>query len=119
MRAGCAKRPGALFANCRHLCVTCRYGDHKDQHETRSADPPRHHLLPFGYYLLSFFFIYLPWRTQSRRKHHGARVERHEADELASFLEEHDLRYEVQDSDYVSNMPPLSVKDQYPKAGSG
>ncbi len=68
--------------------------------------------------ILSFFFLYLPWQT-----HHGESItvpdlKGMKVEQLGSFLEEHDLRYEVQDSDYVSNLPPLSVKDQYPKAGS-
>jgi hypothetical protein len=68
--------------------------------------------------LLSFFFLYLPWRTNHGESITVPDLKGMKADELATFLEEHDLRYEVQDSDYVSNMPPLSVKDQYPKAGS-
>ncbi len=68
--------------------------------------------------LLSFFFIYLPWRTNHGESITVPELKGMKADELAAFLQEHDLRYEVQDSDYVSNMPPLSVKDQYPRAGS-
>jgi beta-lactam-binding protein with PASTA domain len=68
--------------------------------------------------LLSFFFVYLPWRTNHGESITVPDLKGRSAGELAAFLEEHDLRYEVQDSDYVSNMPPLSVKDQYPKAGS-
>jgi beta-lactam-binding protein with PASTA domain len=68
--------------------------------------------------LLSFFFLYLPWRTNHGESITVPDLKGRNAGELATFLEEHDLRYEVQDSDYVSNMPPLSVKDQYPKAGS-
>jgi beta-lactam-binding protein with PASTA domain len=68
--------------------------------------------------MLSFFFIYLPWRTNHGESITVPELKGMKVDELNAFLEEHDLRYEVQDSDYVSNMPPLSVKEQYPKAGS-
>lgn len=70
--------------------------------------------------VMFFFFIYLPWTT-----HHGESItvpdlRKMKVDEVESYFAEHDmdLRYEVQDSVFDLDMSPLTVKEQYPKAGS-
>jgi beta-lactam-binding protein with PASTA domain len=65
-----------------------------------------------------YFYVYLPTST-----HHGEtitvpNVEGMAFDKVVSFLEEHDLRYEVSDSSYSSDYPPLTVLKQVPVSGS-
>jgi len=68
--------------------------------------------------LLIFFFIYLPSTTNHGESITVPDLRGMKLDELEEYLTERDLRYEVQDSAFDLNMPPLSVKEQYPKAGS-
>lgn len=80
-----------------------------------------HAILAVGVLLLlavSYFYVYLPAVT-----HHGEtitvpNVEGLPIDKVAEFLKQHDLRYEVNDSSYSSDYPPLTVLKQYPEAGS-
>jgi eukaryotic-like serine/threonine-protein kinase len=67
--------------------------------------------------LLGFFFIYLPSTTNHDDIVTVPTVTGMKLDALEDVLDEHDLRYEVQDSDYVSKLPPLTVTDQFPKSG--
>ncbi|MDJ1501070.1 PASTA domain-containing protein [Xanthocytophaga agilis] len=68
--------------------------------------------------VLFFFFIYLPSSTNHNDIVEVPKITGMKLDQIADILEEHDLRYEVQDSDYVSKLPPLTVITQYPAAGS-
>ena len=67
--------------------------------------------------LLAFFFLYLPAAT-----HHGetlsvpnviGKIE----NEAANILEAEKLRYEVIDSTYDADLPPLAVVSQHPRQG--
>lgn len=67
---------------------------------------------------LAFFFVYLPLTT-----HHGQTITvpdltRMSTDELRTFLDDRNLRYEVNDCTFVAGAEPLSVLQQYPKPGS-
>lgn len=67
---------------------------------------------------LSFFYIYLPVVTN-----HGESITVPDlggvsVDELQEFLVERDLRFEVVDSVYSAELPPLTVTRQFPKPGS-
>ncbi|MDJ1492859.1 PASTA domain-containing protein [Cytophagaceae bacterium DM2B3-1] len=68
--------------------------------------------------LLIFFFIYLPWTTNHGESITVPDLRGMKLEELEEFLDDKDLRYEVQDSTFDLNMPPLSIKEQYPKANS-
>lgn len=69
--------------------------------------------------LIFFFFsIYLPLTT-----HHGEAIKVPDlkgktVDQLENFLDEHQLRYEINDSTYVAGAVPFSVISQHPLAGS-
>jgi beta-lactam-binding protein with PASTA domain len=65
-----------------------------------------------------YFYIYLPNATN-----HGDSITVPDLtgmtfEELESFLQKYDLRYEVEDSVYHEEYPPLTVLRQFPKAGS-
>ena len=69
-------------------------------------------------WFLVFFFIYLPSST-----HHGESItvpdlSGRNFEDAVTFLETHDLRYEVSDSTFEIGKKPLSVLSQYPKAGA-
>lgn len=68
--------------------------------------------------VLVFFFIYLPWTTNHGESITVPDLKGMKLDEMEAYLAERDLRYEVQDSAFDLDLPPLSVKEQYPKAGS-
>lgn len=67
---------------------------------------------------LGFFFVYLPSTTNHNDIVEVPKITGMKLDEIEDILDDHDLRYEVQDSDYVSKLPPLTVVSQYPTAGS-
>lgn len=67
--------------------------------------------------LLGFFFLYLPATTHHNDLVSVPVVTGMKLDDLENALDEHDLRHEVQDSDYVSKLPPMTVTDQFPKPG--
>ncbi len=67
---------------------------------------------------LGFFFIYLPSTTNHDDIVEVPKVTGMKLPAIEAIMDEHDLRYEVQDSDYVSKLPPLTVIEQYPQAGS-
>ena len=67
---------------------------------------------------LGFFFIYLPSTTNHNDLVQVPKITGMKLEEIEDLLDEHDLRYEVQDSDYVSKYPPLTVIEQYPEAGA-
>jgi len=68
--------------------------------------------------VIGFFYLYLPSSTNHDDIVSVPKITGMQLDAIEDVLDEHDLRYEVQDSDYVSKLPPLTVVDQYPKAGS-
>jgi len=70
------------------------------------------------FFCLVYFYVYLPNVTN-----HGEFVEVPDlkgikVDELELFLKQHKLRYSVNDSAYTDSLPPLSVLQQFPVAGS-
>lgn len=67
---------------------------------------------------LTFFYIYLPATTNHGESITVPDLEGIPVDELQDFLVERDFRYEVGDSVYAENLPPLTVTRQFPKAGS-
>ncbi len=68
--------------------------------------------------MILYFYVYLPQVTN-----HGETITVPNAvgmnyAELEDFLGNLDLRYEVSDSTYSGNQPPLTVMKQYPAAGA-
>lgn len=68
--------------------------------------------------MILYFYVYLPQVTN-----HGETITVPNAvgmsfTELEDFLGNLDLRYEVSDSTYSGNQPPLTVMKQYPAAGA-
>lgn len=68
--------------------------------------------------MILYFYVYLPQVTN-----HGETITVPNAvgmnyTELEDFLGNLDLRYEVNDSTYSGNQPPLTVMKQYPAAGA-
>lgn len=67
---------------------------------------------------LTFFYIYLPIITNHGESLTVPDLEGVSVDELQEFLVDRDLRYEVVDSVYSAEHPPLTVTRQFPKPGS-
>lgn len=67
---------------------------------------------------LSYFYIYLPKTTNHAESITVPNVEGMPVERVAAFLEEHDLRYEINDSSYSADYPPLAVLKQVPQAGA-
>ena len=65
-----------------------------------------------------FFYIYLPSTTNHGESITVPDLQGMKMDEIEKFLSDHDLRYEVSDSAYSAEYPPLTVLRQFPKAGS-
>jgi beta-lactam-binding protein with PASTA domain len=65
-----------------------------------------------------YFYVYLPSVTNHGESITVPDLTGMKIEELQSFLSDHDLRYEVSDSAYSENLPPLSVLIQFPKAGA-
>ena len=65
-----------------------------------------------------FFFIYLPNATNHSESVTVPDLTGIKVEELEKFLNDHDLRYAVNDSSYSEEHPPLAVLRQFPKAGS-
>ncbi|TDB65228.1 PASTA domain-containing protein [Arundinibacter roseus] len=66
---------------------------------------------------LAFFFLYLPIRTNHGESITVPDIRNMSALELEDFLDERDLRFEV-DCTFVPNVAPLTVVAQYPQPGS-
>jgi beta-lactam-binding protein with PASTA domain len=74
-------------------------------------------LIIFGAMLI-FFFVYLPSKTN-----HGETVTVPDLagihmDNVDQYVLQRNLRYEVEDSTYSDDFPPLTILKQYPPAGS-
>jgi eukaryotic-like serine/threonine-protein kinase len=65
-----------------------------------------------------YFYIYLPGATNHGESITVPDLTGMQLEELQNFLTEHELRYEVDDSTYSEEYPPLTVLRQYPQAGS-
>jgi beta-lactam-binding protein with PASTA domain len=65
-----------------------------------------------------YFYIYLPAVTNHGETITVPDITGMHVDELKSFLGARNLRYEVNDSSYSSQYPPLTVLRQFPRAGS-
>jgi len=69
-------------------------------------------------FLLFFFYIYLPATTNHGESVTVPDLNGISLDDLQEFLVDRDLRYEVVDSVYSADLPPLTVTRQFPKPGS-
>lgn len=67
---------------------------------------------------LIFFYIYLPVITNHGESITVPDLQGVSIDELQEFLVDRDLRFEVVDSVYSAELPPLTVTRQFPKPGS-
>jgi eukaryotic-like serine/threonine-protein kinase len=65
-----------------------------------------------------YFYAYLPGTTNHGETITVPNVEGLPLERVAEFLEEHDLRYEINDSSYSEDYPPLTVLKQVPVSGS-
>jgi beta-lactam-binding protein with PASTA domain len=65
-----------------------------------------------------YFYIYLPHITNHGESITVPNVEGLPIGKVEEFLASHDLRYEVNDSSYSSEYPPLTVLKQFPAAGA-
>lgn len=68
--------------------------------------------------LYYFFGVYLPNTTNKGVTVTVPKLEGRSYDGLESYLDQYHLRYEVNDSTFDSDFPPLTVMKQYPKPGS-
>lgn len=67
---------------------------------------------------VSYFYIYLPNSTNHGKTVTVPDLKGMKIEELDSFLAQHKLQYELNDSAYSSDFPPLTVVRQFPKEGS-
>lgn len=67
---------------------------------------------------ICYFYIYLPSSTCHDCSITVPDLTGMKYEEVESFLSNHDLRYEVEDSVYHEEYPPLTVLRQFPKAGA-
>lgn len=65
-----------------------------------------------------YFYLYLPHITNHGESITVPSVEGLPITKVEAFLASHDLRYEVNDSSYSADYPPLTVLKQYPAAGA-
>ena len=65
-----------------------------------------------------YFYAYLPHITNHGESITVPSVEGLPITKVEDFLADHDLRYEVNDSSYSAEYPPLTVLKQYPAAGA-
>jgi beta-lactam-binding protein with PASTA domain len=65
-----------------------------------------------------YFYVYLPSVTNHNETITVPNIEGMNYDRLEEFLGERNLRWEVSDSSYSDEYPPLTVLKQFPKAGS-
>ncbi len=67
---------------------------------------------------LLFFYAYLPSATNSGESITVPSIEGMNMNDLESFLASRNLRWEVNDSSYADEVPPLTILKQFPAAGS-
>lgn len=65
-----------------------------------------------------FFYVYLPAATNKDQTITVPPIEGMSIHELEDFLGKRNLRWEVNDSSYSDEVPPLTILKQYPAAGS-
>lgn len=65
-----------------------------------------------------YFFTYLPKTTNHGQTITVPNIEGMQLNQLEDFLIKRNLRYEINDSAYSAEYPPLTVLKQYPHAGS-
>lgn len=65
-----------------------------------------------------YFYAYLPHVTNHGESITVPSVEGLPITKVEEFLADHDLRYEINDSSYSADYPPLTVLKQYPAAGA-
>ena len=65
-----------------------------------------------------YFFVYLPGTTNHGESITVPNIEGLSIQKVQPFLASHDLQFEVNDSSYSSQYPPLTVLKQYPAPGS-
>jgi beta-lactam-binding protein with PASTA domain len=65
-----------------------------------------------------YFYVYLPHVTNHGESITVPNIEGLPIAKVEDFLADHDLRYEVNDSSYSSEYPPLTVLKQFPSAGA-
>lgn len=65
-----------------------------------------------------YFYAYLPNVTNHGESITVPNIEGKNIREIKDFLSKHDLRFEINDSSYSEQYPPLTVLKQYPRAGS-
>ncbi|AHM63238.1 PASTA domain-containing protein [Flammeovirgaceae bacterium 311] len=76
-------------------------------------------ILVTGFILLFLFFnIYLPSETQHGDSITVPNIQGRSYAELTDFMNQHRLRYEVNDSTFSTDFPPLTVMKQYPLPGA-
>lgn len=68
--------------------------------------------------VLSFFYIYLPATTNHGETITVPDLKGMTYDQIGNFLSSRNLRYEVTDSSFSGDFPPLAVLRQEPRAGS-
>lgn len=71
----------------------------------------------FFFLAIVYFYIYLPATTNHGESITVPDLLGMKIEEIEKFLSDHDLRYEVSDSAYSADYPPLTVLRQFPKAG--
>jgi beta-lactam-binding protein with PASTA domain len=80
------------------------------------------HMLLAGTILVTlailYFYVYLPSITNHNETITVPNIEGMSYDRLEEFLGERNLRWEVSDSSYSDEYPPLTVLKQFPRAGS-
>src|SRR5690606_19961954 len=67
---------------------------------------------------LGFFFVYLPFSTNHGEAITVPELKEMKVDQLETYLDNRDLRYEISDCTFVANRPPLTVITQYPQPGA-
>lgn len=76
-------------------------------------------ILVTGFLILFLFFnIYLPKATNHGESITVPNLQGRSFAELENFMDEHKLRYEVNDSTFSAEFPPMTVMKQYPMAGA-
>ncbi len=71
-----------------------------------------------AFILYTFFYLYLPSTTNHDTTLKVPDLNKMKIEEVASFLEKRDLRYEIADTSYNPEYPPLTVLQQNPAKNS-